>query len=53
MNIKEIIDKLKEQITPAHIISLLDELGGEPQYQTSNIIVSRTICQIPRCKKRK
>jgi DNA primase len=44
MNLKEIIDNIKEKITPAHIITILDEMGGEPQYQNSNIIVSKTIC---------
>lgn len=41
---KEDLTKLKEAITPANIISFLEELGGSPRYYNSSVIISRTIC---------
>ena len=41
---KEDLSLLKESITPANILSFLEELGGKPRYYNSNIIISKTIC---------
>ena len=41
---KEELNEIKGLISPANIISLLDELGGDPRYLNNNVIVSRTIC---------
>ena len=41
---KEELNEIKGLISPANIISLLDELGGDPRYLNDNTIISRTIC---------
>lgn len=41
---KEDIDNIRDMITPANIIGLLEELGGDPRYYNDNTIISRTIC---------
>ena len=41
---KEDLIKLKEAITPANILSFLEELGGKPRYYNTNVIISRTVC---------
>lgn len=41
---KEDLKKIKDLITPADIISLLEELQAEPKYLNEKTIVSRTIC---------
>ena len=41
---KEELIEIKQYINPAHIISLLEELGGDPKYLNDNTIISRTVC---------
>lgn len=40
-------DKLKEQLDISNIYDLLVEFGGEPEYMTDEVLVSRTICHNP------
>ena len=40
---KEVINSIREKISPNHIFSFLEELGAEPRYEYDNI-VAKTIC---------
>lgn len=41
---REDIDNIKEKITPANIMTFLEELNANPKYSDKNVIISRTIC---------
>lgn len=41
---KENITEIKKLITPANIMTFLEELGGNPKFDNESVIISRTIC---------
>ena len=41
---KDDIIEIKKLITPAHIMTFLEELNANPKFDNQNVIISRTIC---------
>lgn len=44
---KKYLEEVKNNLIPDQIFQFLTDLGGEPQFFSANIIVSRTICHNP------